>query len=177
MRRQYKNTLPPVFAHVLTACVVLCLLACSRPDFEAIANYKQFLEKAKPSLSKMNQAREDLFQLGDPDEMTPKFKDELLPQIQQLSDLAKGQPEPEVERLARIHAKLKGVLIAYSEATAALVDRLEAIATNGKLGDGDRAQRLERTLLRWGEADQRFGKDMADLVNELSKYLDDQASR
>jgi hypothetical protein len=124
----------------------------------------------------MNQAREDLFQLSDPGEMTPKFKLELLPQVQQLSDLANAQPEPQVERLARIHSKLKGVLVAYSEATAVLVGRLEAIAANSKFDDGERAQQLERTLLRWGEADQRFGKDMADLVNELSKYLDDQDS-
>ena len=176
MRRQHKNTHLLVLAHVATACAVLCLPGCSRPDFEAITNYKQFLEKAKPSLSRMNQAREDLFQLSDASEMTPKFKQELLPQVQQLSDLANAQPEPQVERLARIHSKLKGVLVAYSEATAVLVDRLEAIAANSKFNDDERARQLERALLRWGEADQRFGKDMADLVNELSKYLDDQAS-
>jgi hypothetical protein len=159
--------LPAVpFSILVLLAALLC--GCGGPDFEAVKTYKVFLEEAKPSLTKMNRVRVELFHVGDPDEMLSKFKVDLLPEVSRLAKLASDQPTPNTTQLAEIHTTLKKVLSDYAEATDKLVSRLESAE-----GDRDR----EGALVQWGEADQKFGSDMASLVGDLSAYLDKQMKR
>lgn len=153
---------------MLAALALSVLTACGGPDFEAVKGYKTFLEEAKPSLTKMNRVRVDLFHVAEPDEMLAKFKTDLLPEVNRLSKLAADHPTPGTTALAEIHTTLKKVLADYSEATSTLVTRLGAAKD-----DRDR----EAALVQWGESDQKFGADMAKLVDQLTAYLDKQTKR
>lgn len=182
------------------ACALLIMLVvagCGGPDFEAIKGYKSFLEEAKEPLQKMNRVREELFQLSDPAEMQAKFKDDLLPAVKKLAKEAKDHETPEVKKLSEIHVTLRNVLKDYAEDTSKLVDALEDAAKREKDGlasakklsdetartkseakahsDADRAR--EAALVVWGEADQKFGSRMQDLVDSLTKYLDKQMKK
>jgi len=158
------------------AALVLVIFAagCGGPDFEAVASYKGFLEQAKPSLNKMNRVREDLFQLSDPAEVLPKFRDELLPEVRQLDRLAKKHPTPEVKRLAEIHVTLRNVMRNYSESTAKLVERLEKVEADATASPTKRDQMREQAVISWGEDDQKFGSHMQSLATDLTRYLDEQ---
>ncbi len=142
--------------------------ACGGPDFDAVRAYKSFLEEAKPSLTKMNGVRMELFNVGEPQEIFTKFRDGLLPEVKRLAKLAAEQPTPETTRLAEIHTTLKKVLADYAEATTKLVERLQSARD-----DRDR----EAALVAWGELDQKFGADMSKLVEELTAYLDAQMKK
>ena len=148
-----------VLASALTLGAV-SMGACSSPEVDDVREYKLFLEKAKPSLTGMNKAREDLYQVNDPDQMLPLFRDNLLPQIDALSKAAQEQPAPR-GKLGEIHTTLQGTVSRYVESTRKLVDKLKS----GK--DEDR----EAAIVMWGEDDQKFGKEMTGLVNDLSAYL------
>lgn len=153
---------------LLAATLLFALPACGGPDFEAIRGYKGFLEEAKPSLTKMNRVRVDLFHVAEPSEMLAKFKTDLLPEVARLSKLASDHPTPGTTQLAEIHTTLKKVLSDYNEETTKLVDRLGSAKD-----DRDR----EAALVAWGESDQKFGADMAKLVEQLTRYLDEQTKR
>ncbi len=162
-------------ANLVLAFVITVIAAgCGGPDFEAVASYKGFLEQAKPSLNKMNRVREDLFQLSDPDQVLPKFRDELLPEVKTLARLANEHPTPEVKRLAEIHVTLRNVMRDYSESTGKLVDRLEKIAAGDEKDDSKRDRLREQAVISWGEDDQKFGSHMETLAADLTRYLDDQ---
>ena len=164
-----------MIAPLLAALIgVAALAGCGGPDFEAVSEYKGFLEQAKPSLNKMNRVREDLFQLSDPDEVLPKFRDELLPVVKQLSQLAKEHPTPETSRLAEIHVTLRNVLRDYAEATATLVERLQKVEAGDKSDPDKRHEARELAVIAWGEDDQKFGAHMETLAADLTRYLDDQ---
>lgn len=164
----------PILRVLSTLVVAAALSACGGPDFEAVTQYKLFLEKAKPSLTKMNQVREDLFQISDPNEMLTKFRDQLLPEVERLSKLADEHPTPEVSRLAEIHVTLRNVMKDYAVSTRTLVDRLEAAEKDPKRTGDELDSAREQALVGWGEDDQKFGGHMAKLVADLSSYLDDQ---
>lgn len=138
------------------------LLGCANPEMEAVRTYKDFLERAKPSLLAMNQARQDLYDLNEPEKMPTLFKDKLLPQVEQFSALADKEPALP-GKLGTVHEGLKSALKNYAGATRQLVDKLKS--TN----DDER----EKALLAWGQDDQRFGKQMESLVEDLSKHLDE----
>lgn len=158
----------------LAAVALFCLQAsaCGRgPEFDAVREYKVFLEEAKPSLVAMNKAREELFQLDSPDKMLPLFKDKLLPLVDKLSKLAADQKKPD-GKLSDIHANLAATLAAYAKATHDLVDKL---ADDKKGGDKTAAAKIddqEKAVVNWGVSDQKFGKSMTQLVNDLTEYLD-----
>ncbi|MEY3014642.1 MAG: hypothetical protein RIT45_3377 [Pseudomonadota bacterium] len=156
------------FRPLLATFACAFLVACGGPDFEAVKAYKGFLEEAKPSLTKMNRVRVDLFHVAEPSEMLAKFKSDLQPELARLSKLASEHPTPSTTRLAEIHTTLKKVLSDYNESTSKLVDRLGSAKD-----DRDR----EAALVAWGEADQKFGADMAKLVDQLTHYLDEQMKR
>ena len=137
--------------------------ACGNADFDAVKEYKAFLEDAKPSLQAMNRVREELMQVDSPDDTLSKFRDELLPEVKKLSALASEQASPEVKKLKTIHETLQSVLSNYANSTQTLVDALDAAK-----GDEDR----EKALLSWGEDDEKFGSDMASLVQDIETYLD-----
>lgn len=143
--------------------LVPALVACGNAEFSAVKSYKTFLEEAKPSLQAMNRVRQELFTVDDSDEMLGKFRDDLLPAVQKLAKLAADQPEPDVSKLKTIHETLRSVLASYVTSTDELVTALEK-ATK----DEDR----EHALVAWGEADGKFGSDMASLVRDLEAYLD-----
>ena len=161
-------TVFPAFPILFLGLIAMLLGGCGGPDFESVKIYKVFLEEAKPSLTKMNRVRVDLFHVGDPDEMLAKFKTDLLPEVSRLAKLAGQQPTPNTTQLAEIHTTLKKVLVDYAESTEKLVQRLES-----SKDDRDR----EAALVQWGESDQKFGADMASLVGDLSSYLDKQMKR
>ena len=167
---------PRWLAAVIPALLAGALMAgCGGPDFEAVAEYKGFLEQAKPSLNKMNRVREDLFQLSDPDDVLPKFRDELLPVVKQLNQLAKEHPTPETRRLAEIHVTLRNVLRDYADSTAKLVQRLEKIQADDSRDAADKGDEArEQAVIAWGEDDQKFGTHMETLAADLTRYLDDQ---
>lgn len=145
---------------LLVVTPLAVLPACASHEFDDVRDYKLFLEKAKPSLTGMNKAREDLYQVNDPDQMLPLFRDSLLPQVEQLNKTAAEQKAPG-GKLGDIHGNLQGVLSRYAEATKNLVEKLKSTK------DEDR----EQAIVAWGESDQKFGKEMTGLVNDLSAYL------
>lgn len=165
------------------------LVACSNPEFDAVAEYKVFLEQARPSLNEMNKVRDELFNITDasPDgedqkivdlvnHMLDLFKDDLLPEVVKLADLAESQPRPGVIKLADIHSRLQLVLRNYADSTGKLVERLEDAKSNASRGAAKEAEalkQLETALVSWGEADQKFGANMSRLVDDLKKFLDD----
>ena len=150
---------------VLPASIVfvLALSGCGNADFDAVKRYKDFLQDAKPSLQAMNRVREQLMRVNSPEDMLLKFRDELLPQVKNLRDLAKKHPDPEVKKLKQIHETLRSVLGNYAESTDNLVKSL-----NEAKSDEDR----EAALVSWGGEDEKFGSNMAKLVNDLESYLD-----
>jgi hypothetical protein len=162
--------LPPVRAWLaaratLVAVAAIGLLGCGGKEFDGVRNYKVFLEKARPALTAMNKAREELYQLENPDLMLPRFKDDLLPQIEALKNLADAQngaaTKPE-GKLGEVHRDLRATLDRYHESTKKLADKLKS---------RDEEER-ESAVLVWGEQDQAFGREMTRLVDELTKYLD-----
>ena len=145
------------------AAVALSTAGCGNADFDAVKNYKAFLEDAKPSLQAMNRVREELMQVDSAEDMQKKFRDELLPEVKKLSSLAQAHPTPEVKKLKAIHETLQSVLNNYAESTGELVDALDKAEK-----DEDR----EKALVEWGEHDEKFGSNMASLVSDLESYLD-----
>ncbi len=144
---------------LLTACL---LAGCSSPEVDSVREYKVFLDKAKPSLTAMNKARQELYDQADPDKMAGLFKDQLLKQIGELKKVADDQAKPD-GKLGDIHAALQGTLLRYEVSTRKLVDRLKSPVEEER----------EKAILDWGTDDQKFGKEMTALVNDLSKYLDE----
>jgi hypothetical protein len=152
-----------------TPLLLLCALfvasltsGCSSHEVDSVREYKVFLDKAKPSLTAMNKARQDLYDLSDPDKMAGLFKDQLLKQVDELKKVADEQPKPE-GKLGDIHASLQATLLRYDESTRQLVDHLKSPNEDVR----------EKAILAWGVDDQKFGKEMTGLVNDLSKYLED----
>jgi len=140
-----------------------CLLAgCSNQEVDSVREYKVFLDKAKPSLTAMNKARQELYDQADPDKMAELFKDQLLTQISELKKVADERARPE-GKLGEIHGALQGTLLRYVESTRKLVDRLKSPVEEER----------EKAILDWGTDDQKFGKEMTALVNDLAKYLDE----
>lgn len=154
-----------IFRQLLSTFVLLtaCLLAgCSSHEVDSVREYKVFLDKAKPSLTAMNKARQELYDQADPDKMAGLFKDQLLKQVGELKKVADEQPKPD-GKLGDIHGALQGTLLRYEESTRKLVDRLKSPVEEER----------EKAILDWGTDDQKFGKEMTSLVNDLSKYLDE----
>ena len=150
-----------VAARLASGLALALTLGCSSPELEAVRSYRDFLERAKPSLLAMNQARQELYDLNEPDKMPAKFEEKLLPQIKAFSELA--DKEPKVPgKLGEIHEGLKTALRDYAKATQELTAKLKTTK------DEDR----EKALLAWGQEDQKFGKQMALLVDDLSRHLD-----
>jgi hypothetical protein len=150
---------------VAAIALPITLLGCGGKEFDGVRNYKVFLEKARPALTAMNKAREELYQLENPDLMLPRFKDDLLPQIEALKNLADAQDAGETKpegKLADVHRDLRSTLDRYHESTKKLADKLKS---------RDEEVR-ESAVLVWGEQDQAFGREMTRLVDELTKYLD-----
>lgn len=147
---------------MVLVCAALLSAGCSSRELDAVRDYKVFLEKAKPSLTAMNKARQDLYDLNDPEKMLGLFKDQLLPQVAQLKQIADAQVKP-ADKLGDIHETLKATLQHYDESTRLLVERLNSPSEDAR----------EKAILAWGVDDQKFGKDMTGLVNDLSKYLDE----
>jgi hypothetical protein len=145
---------------LLLALSVLALSACGSHEFDDVRQYKLFLEKAKPALTGMNKAREDLYQVNDPEQMLPLFRDSLLPRIEELSKAANDEKVP-IGKLGDIHQGLQATLNRYAEGTRKLVERMKTAK------DDER----EQAIVAWGEDDQKFGKSMSGLVNDLSAYL------
>jgi len=145
----------------LLLCAITSLGGCSSREFDAVKEYKVFLGKAKPSLASMNKSREELYQLSDPEQMLPLFRDKLLPQVEDLRQLARDQPPPETY-LGKIHIELQQTLERYADSTKHLVERLKSKS------DDER----EQAIVLWGEDDQKFGREMSALVDNLSQYLD-----
>lgn len=149
--------------HSLLAVLTLSLLAlaaCGSHEFDDVRQYKLFLEKAKPALTGMNKAREDLYQVNDPEQMLPLFRDSLLPRVEELSKAANDEKVPS-GKLGDIHQGLQTTLSRYAESTTKLVDRLKSAKEDER----------EQAIVAWGEDDQKFGKSMSGLVNDLSTYL------
>jgi len=109
----------------------------------------------------MNKAREELYQLNDPDQMLPLFREKLLPMVETVKRLADEQGRPE-GRLGEIHSSLQQTLQRYAESTGRLVERLKSKDADAR----------EQAVVLWGEDDQKFGREMTALVDDLSKYLD-----
>ena len=124
--------------------------------------YKVFLEGAKPALTGMNKAREDLYAVNDPEQMLPLFRDSLLPRVEQLSKAANDEKVP-AGKLGDIHQGLQQTLTRYAESTRKLVERLKSAKEDER----------EQAIVQWGEDDQQFGKSMSGLVTDLSAYLSD----
>ena len=170
------------------------LAGCGGPDFEAVKGYTVFLEGAKEPLQKMNRVREELFQLNDPNEMVVKFQKDLLPAVKKLAKLAEDHETPGVKKLSEIHVTLRNVLKDYAADTTKLVAALEVaqkeetagVKSAKGLGDAEARTKAEaaahtnadrsreQALVVWGEADQKFGSKMQNLVESLTKYLDKQ---
>lgn len=146
----------------IAALAMLSLSACASHEFDDVRQYKVFLEGAKPALTGMNKAREDLYQVNDPEQMLPLFRDSLLPRIEELSKAANDERVPS-GKLGDIHQGLQQTLTRYAESTKKLVERLKSAK------DDER----EQAIVQWGEDDQKFGKSMSGLVNDLSSYLND----
>ena len=146
----------------LLACTVVVTAGCANADMDAVRSYKDFLDRSKPARLAMNQARQDLYDLNEPEKMPAMFNDKLLPQIEQYSALADKEPTPP-GKLGSIHEGLKAALKTYAGATKQLVDRL-------KSGSDDER---EKALLAWGQDDRNFGKQMESLVDDMKKHLDD----
>jgi hypothetical protein len=143
--------------------VVAGLAACGNDEVAAVSKYKEFLEKAKPHLAAMTRVREDLFNLNDLDRVLPIFRDDLLPRLRALGKLAREQPTPTSPRLAEIHGRLCSVVEGYTERTLRFTQHLDKASSD---------EERERALVVWGEDDQKFGKEMQALVDELKQYLD-----
>ena len=94
--------------------------------------------------------------------MLPLFRDSLLPRIQELSKAANDEKVP-AGKLGDIHQGLQQTLARYAESTKKLVDQLKSAK------DDER----EQAIVQWGEDDQKFGKSMSGLVNDLSAYLNE----
>ena len=193
-RNKHANRLQITLAVLISTCF---LGGCGGPDFEAVKSYTVFLEGAKEPLQKMNRVREELFQLNDPNEMVAKFKGDLLPALKKLAKLAEDHETPGVKKLSEIHVTLRNVLKNYAEDTNKLVAALETArreelaqmksakgigtpdarvaAESAAQTNADRAR--EQALVLWGEADQKFGSRMQELVESLTKYLDKQMKR
>lgn len=146
---------------MLLGCLGVAIAGCNSREFDAVKEYKVFLEKAKPSLAAMNKSREELYQLSDPEQMLPLFRDKLLAQVEELRQLAKDQAPPETY-LGKIHIELQQTLDRYAESTKHLCERLKSKS------DDER----EQAIILWGEDDQKFGREMSGLVDNLSQYLD-----
>ena len=160
-----RSTVPAVARRTVLAIFALSLLslaACGSHEFDDVRQYKLFLEKAKPALTGMNKAREDLYQVNDPEQMLPLFRDSLLPRVEELSKGANDEKVP-AGRLGDIHQGLQQTLSKYAESTKKLVDRLKSAKEDER----------EQAIVQWGEDDQKFGKSMSGLVNDLSTYLGD----
>jgi hypothetical protein len=145
----------------LTAFTVVALSGCSSPEFNAVREYKLFLENAKPALVAMTEARKELFEVNNPDKMLPLFRDKLLPQVKELERLSAEQAPP-IGKLGEIHNSLRETLETYSRSTERLVKKLQTAKEEDR----------EAILVMWGEDDGKFGQQMALLVDELSRYLD-----
>lgn len=141
---------------------MLALSACGSHEFDDVRQYKVFLEGAKPALTGMNKAREDLYAVNDPEQMLPLFRDSLLPRVEQLSKAANDEKVP-AGKLGDIHQGLQQTLTRYAESTRKLVERLKSAKEDER----------EQAIVQWGEDDQKFGKSMSGLVNDLSAYLSD----
>ena len=139
---------------------LLSVAACGSHEFDDVRQYKLFLEGAKPALTGMNKAREDLYQVSDPEQMLPLFRDSLLPRIEELNKAASAEKVPN-GKLGDIHQGLQTTLSRYAESTKKLVDRLKSAKEDER----------EQAIVQWGEDDQKFGKSMSGLVNDLSAYL------
>ena len=139
---------------------LLSLAACGSHEFDDVREYKLFLEKAKPALTGMNKAREDLYQVNDPEQMLPLFRDSLLPRVQELSKAANEEKMPG-GKLGDIHQGLQQTLSRYAESTSKLVERLKSAKEDER----------EQAIVQWGEDDQKFGKSMSGLVTDLSAFL------
>ncbi len=146
----------------LLALGLLGLAACGSHEFDDVRQYKVFLEGAKPALTGMNKAREDLYQVNDPEQMLPLFRDSLLPHVEALSKAASEQKVP-AGKLGDIHQTLQSTLTKYAESTKKLVEHLKSAKEDER----------EQAIVAWGEEDQKFGKSMSGLVNDLSAYLSD----
>jgi hypothetical protein len=147
---------------VLALCTLglLSLAACGSHEFDDVRQYKVFLEGAKPALTGMNKAREDLYQVNDPEQMLPLFRDSLLPRVEELSKAANDEKVPS-GKLGDIHQALQSTLTKYAESTKKLVEHLKSAKEDER----------EQAIVAWGEEDQKFGKSMSGLVNDLSAYL------
>ena len=141
---------------------MLALSACGSHEFDDVRQYKVFLEGAKPALTGMNKAREDLYAVNDPEQMLPLFRDSLLPRVEQLSKAANDEKVP-AGKLGDIHQGLQQTLTRYAESTRKLVERLKSAKEDER----------EQAIVQWGEDDQKFCKSMSGLVNDLSAYLSD----
>lgn len=161
--RPFLPSVSPFAAGVL-ACLfaTVALTGCNSPEVDAVREYKAFLDKAKSPLAAMNKAREELYQLGDVQQMLPLFQDKLLPQVRTLSDLARTQPKP-ATRLGDIHDTLRETLQRYADATDRLTTKLKSKKEDDR----------ESAIVAWGEDDKRFGDEMNALANDLAKYLDE----
>lgn len=147
------------------ASLALCLLAsgCSNPEIDAVRSYKGFLEQAREPLEKMNKVRDDLYKSDNADQILATFKDQLLPELQKLSDSAEKQESPPAApKLSEFHGSLKQTLRDYTKATERLVKELEKKDDEGR----------ERAISEWGEDDRKFGEQMDKLKDELGAYLD-----
>lgn len=145
----------------LAALATVALSGCSTPEFDAVRAYKLFLENAKPALVAMTDARKELFEVNNPDKMLPLFRDKLLPQVKELERLSAEQAPP-IGKLGEIHNSLRETLETYSKSTERLVKKLQTAKEDDR----------EAILVMWGEDDGKFGQQMAQLVDELSRYLD-----
>ena len=152
----------PLPLTVLAMVCVVSMAGCTSPEVDAVRQYKEFLVKAKPSLTGMNKARQELYDLSDLGQMLPIFEKKLLPEIDSLKQIADAQPKPTVAKLGAIHEALQATLKKYDESTHELVKALQ------KNGDDQ-----DKAILAWGVDDQKFGKEMTSLVNDLSKFLDE----
>ena len=142
------------------------LAGCQSKDIDGVRRYKTFLEKARPALTAMNRSREELYALENPDLMRARFQDDLLPQIQQLeaaaNELSRSDGKPE-GKLGAIHDSLCSTLSQYAAGTQKLVDALKKAKSE---------EQREGAIVAWGEQDNQFGREMAALVEGLSRYLD-----
>lgn len=150
---------------LLAACAVLAG-GCQSKDIDGVRHYKSFLEKVRPALTAMNRSREELYALENPDLMQLRFKDDLLPEIRRLAaaanELSRSDGKPD-GKLGEIHESLRTTLGRYAEATEKLVDSLKKAKSE---------EQREGAIVSWGEQDNQFGREMAALVEDLSRYLD-----
>ena len=83
-----------------------------------------------------------------------------MPRIEELNKAASAEKVPS-GKLGDIHQGLQTTLSRYAESTKKLVDRLKSAKEDER----------EQAIVQWGEDDQKFGKSMSGLVNDLSAYL------